>query len=139
MFTPKSDRLLGQIMAGSGFLFSDYGGLFLNGTFGWAALACMNIPEGKAARGGAMGAPGAPVAVSPVDWFTFPSAVMRRNVFAQDVKRHGFRRRLELTYQTAIAPRFILQPDVQYIITPAARPTLRTRSLSAAAQRWFFT
>lgn len=84
---------LGQLTADSEFLISDYGGLFLNGTFGWAPLAYMNIPSGGPAS--PMGAPGARVAVTPVEWFTFLSAVFQGNVFAQDVNRHGFRWRLD--------------------------------------------
>ena len=84
---------LGQLTADSEFLISDYGGLFLNSTFGWAALANMNIPSGGAAS--PMGAPGVRVAVTPVEWFTFLSAVFQGNVFAQDVNRHGFRWRLD--------------------------------------------
>jgi porin len=83
----------GQLTADSEFLISDYGGLFLNATFGWAPLAYMNIPAGG--PGSPMGAPGVRVAVSPVDWFTFLSAVFQGNVFAQDVNRHGFRWRLD--------------------------------------------
>lgn len=79
---------LGQLSADSEFLISDYGGLFLNATFGWAALAYMNLPDGGQAS--PMGAPGARVAVSPVDWFTFQSAVLQGNVFAQDMNCHGF-------------------------------------------------
>ncbi len=83
----------GQLAADSEFLISDYGGLFLNATFGWASLVYMNIPSGG--PGSPMGAPGARVAASPVDWFTFLSAVYQGNVFAQDVNRHGFRWRLD--------------------------------------------
>ena len=84
---------LGQLTADAEFLISDYGGLFLNATFGWAPLAYMNIPSGGPAS--PMGAPGARVAVTPLEWFTFLSAVFQGNVFAQDVNRHGFRWRLD--------------------------------------------
>lgn len=84
---------IGQLTADSEFLISDYAGLFINGTFGWPSLAYMNIPEGG--PGYPMGALGTRVAFSPVDWFTFQSAVYQGNVFAQDVNRHGFRWRLD--------------------------------------------
>ncbi len=78
----------GQLAADSEFLVSDYGALFLNGTFGWPALAYMNLPSGGPAY--PMGTLGARLALSPSDWFTFQSAVFQGNVFAQDVNRHGF-------------------------------------------------
>lgn len=79
----------GQLSADSEFLISDYSGLFINGTFGWPAAASMNMPEGG--PGFPMGTLGARLALNPVDWFTFQSAVFQGNVFAQDVNRHGFR------------------------------------------------
>jgi porin len=92
-FDDKISIRLGQIPADSDFLISDYSGLFINGTFGWPALAFMNQPNGGA--GFPMGTPGARIAVTPVDWFTFQSAALQGNVFAQDVNRHGFRWRLD--------------------------------------------
>ncbi|MFZ4776737.1 MAG: carbohydrate porin, partial [Terrimicrobiaceae bacterium] len=80
---------LGQLSADSEFLISDYSGLFINGTFGWPAFAYMNIPEGG--PGYPMGTLGTRLALNPVDWFTFQTAVFQGNVFAQDVNRHGFR------------------------------------------------
>ncbi len=85
----KISLRVGQLSADSEFIISDYSGLFINGTFGWPAFASMNMPEGGAAY--PMGAPGARLALNPVDWFTFQSAVFQGNVFAQDVNRHGFR------------------------------------------------
>lgn len=84
---------LGQLSADSEFVISDYSGLFINGTFGWPAFAYMNIPEGG--PGYPMGTLGARIALNPVNWFTFQSAVFQGNVFAQDVNRHGFRWRLD--------------------------------------------
>jgi porin len=83
----------GQLSADSEFLISDYAGLFINGTFGWPAIAYTNIPEGGA--GYPMGTLGVRLALNPVDWFTFQTAVFQGNVFAQDVNRHGFRWRLD--------------------------------------------
>lgn len=85
----KISLRIGQLSADSEFLISDYSGLFINGTFGWPALASTNLPNGG--PGYPMGTPGARLAVNPVDWFTFQTAVFQGNVFAQDVNRHGFR------------------------------------------------
>ena len=79
----------GQITADSEFLISDYGSLFINGTFGWPSLAYMNLPNGG--PGFPVGTPGARLAWNPVDWFTFMTAGFQGNVFAQDVNKHGFR------------------------------------------------
>lgn len=83
---------LGQITADSEFIISDYGALFINGTFGWPAFTYMNVPEGG--PGYPMSAPGIRLALNPVDWFTFQTAVFAGDVFAQDVNRHGVRWRL---------------------------------------------
>lgn len=84
---------LGQLAADSEFMISDYSGLFINGTFGWAPITSMNIPNGGPAF--PMGAPGGRLAIHPVDWLTFQTAVFQGNVFAQNVNRHGFRWRLD--------------------------------------------
>jgi porin len=84
---------IGQLSADCDFLISDYSGLFINGTFGWPAITGMNIPAGG--PGYPMGTLGARLAVSPVAWFTFQSAIFQGNVFAQDINRHGFRWRLD--------------------------------------------
>ncbi len=93
LFDDKISLRFGQLSADSEFLISDYAGLFINGTFGWPAVACMNIPEGG--PGYPMGTLGARLALNPVDWFTIQSAVFQGNVFAQNVNRHGFRWRLD--------------------------------------------
>lgn len=92
LWDDKLSIRLGQITADSEFVISDYAALFLNGTFGWPAFTYTNLPEGG--PGYPMGTLGARLAVHPVDWFTFQSAVFQGNVFAQDVNRHGFRYRL---------------------------------------------
>lgn len=84
---------LGQLTADSEFLISDYSGLFINGTFGWPAFMYTNLPAGG--PGYPMGTLGARLAVTPVEWFTFQSAVFQGNVYDQDVNRHGFRWRLD--------------------------------------------
>jgi porin len=84
---------LGQVAGDTEFVISDYAALFLNGTFGWPAFMYMNLPEGG---------PGFPVgtlemrlAVQPVKWFRFQTAVFQGNVYAQNVNLHGFRWRLD--------------------------------------------
>jgi len=89
----KISLRVGQLSADSEFLISDYAGLFINGTFGWPAVAYMNLPEGG--PGYPMGTLGTRLALHPVDWFTYQVAAFQGNVFAQDVNRHGFRWRLD--------------------------------------------
>lgn len=89
----KISLRVGQLASDAEFIISDYGGLFINGTFGWPATASMNMPSGG--PGYPVGGPGARLALNPVDWFTFQSAVFQGNVFAQDVNRYGFRWRLD--------------------------------------------
>ncbi len=79
---------VGQLTADSEFVISDYGALFINGTFGWPAFMYTNLPEGG--PGYPMGTLGVRVAVSPWEWMTLQSAVFQGNVFAQNVNRHGF-------------------------------------------------
>jgi porin len=86
---PGLSLRVGQIMADSEFVISDYGALFTNGTFGWPAFLYTNIPGGGPAY--PMGTLGVRVAVNPWEWMTLQSAVFQGNVFAQDVNRHGFR------------------------------------------------
>lgn len=82
----------GQLAADAEFITSTYSALFLNGTFGWPALAYMNLPEGG--PGFPMGTPGVRVAIRPTEDITFLAAAFQGDVFAQDVNRHGFRYRL---------------------------------------------
>jgi len=84
---------LGQLTADSEFVISDYAGTFFNGTFGWPAFVYANLPAGG--PGYPMGTLGARLAINPVDWLTFQSAVFQGNVYDQDVNRHGFRWRLD--------------------------------------------
>ena len=86
---PGLSLRVGQMMADSEFVISDYGALFTNGTFGWPAFLYTNIPGGGPAY--PMGTLGVRVAVNPWEWMTLQSAVFQGNVFAQDVNRHGFR------------------------------------------------
>jgi porin len=84
---------LGQLAADAEFVISDYAALFLNGTFGWPAFMYMNLPEGG--PGFPVGTLGMRLAIQPVKWFRFQSAVFQGNVYAQDVNLHGFRWRLD--------------------------------------------
>jgi len=84
---------LGQITADSEFVISDYAGTFINGTFGWPAFLYTNLPAGG--PGYPMGTLGARLALNPVDWITFQSAVFQGNVYDQDVNHHGLRWRLD--------------------------------------------
>jgi len=85
----KISLRLGQLTADSEFVISDYASTFLNGTFGWPAFMSMNLPAGG--PGYPMGTLGARLAVQPVDWMTFQTAVFQGNPYDQDVNRHGFR------------------------------------------------
>lgn len=62
------DRLslrIGQLAADDEFLLSPTAGTFINGTFGWAALAASNLPSGGPAY--PLAAPGARLRVGPAD------------------------------------------------------------------------
>lgn len=84
---------LGQLAADTEFVISDYGALFLNGTFGWPAFMYMNLPGGG--PGFPVGTLGMRLAIQPVTWFKFQTAVFQGNVYAQNVNTHGFRWRLD--------------------------------------------
>ncbi len=84
---------LGQIAADTEFVISDSAALFLNGTFGWPAFMYMNLPEGG--PGFPVGTLGMRLAVQPVQWFRFQTAVFQGNVYAQNVNLHGFRWRID--------------------------------------------
>jgi porin len=84
---------LGQLAADTEFFVSDYGATFLNGTFGWPASMYMNLPGGGPSF--PVGTLGMRLAVQPVKWFKFQSAVFQGNVYAQNVNAHGFRWRLD--------------------------------------------
>jgi porin len=84
---------LGQLAADTEFVISNFGALFLNGTFGWPAFMYMNLPEGG--PGFPVGTLGTRLAIQPVKWFRLQSAVFQGNVYAQNVNLHGFRWRLD--------------------------------------------
>jgi len=93
LLADKISIRFGQLSADTEFFISDYSGLFINATFGWPAAAYMNLPEGGPVF--PIGTPGARIAMNPVDWLTFQTAVFQGNVFAQEVNRYGFRWRLD--------------------------------------------
>jgi porin len=80
---------VGQLGADSEFDLSTYSAAFLNAAFSWSPYLYTNIPNGG--PGYPMGAPGARLALTPVNWLTYQGAVFQGNVFAQDVNQHGFR------------------------------------------------
>jgi porin len=84
---------LGQIAADAEFVISDYGAIFLNGTFGWPAFMYMNLPAGG--PGFPVGTLGMRLAIQPLKWFRLQTAVFQGNVYAQNVNLHGFRWRLD--------------------------------------------
>jgi porin len=70
------DRLslrVGQLAADDEFIISDTAGTFVNGTFGWLALAANNLPSGGPAY--PLAAPGVRFAAKPAENFTFRTAV----------------------------------------------------------------
>ncbi len=90
------DRLslrIGQLAADEEFIVSETAGGFLNGTFGWPALASEALPNAGPAY--PLATLGARLAVHPTDWFSFLAAAFQGNPFAEDVNRHGFRWRLD--------------------------------------------
>jgi hypothetical protein len=58
----------------------------------------MNLPEGG--PGFPVGTLGVRLAVQPVKWFRFQTAVFQGNVYAQNVNLHGFRWRLDSQTQS---------------------------------------
>jgi porin len=56
LFDDMASLRLGQLAADDEFAISEYGGLFINGTFGWAANVASNLPNGGPAY--PVGAPG---------------------------------------------------------------------------------
>ncbi len=92
-FDDKISIRLGQLNADGEFVISDYSALFINGTFGWPASIYTNVPGGG--PGYPMGTLGARIALNPVNWFTFQTAIFQGNVFDQNVNRHSFRWRLD--------------------------------------------
>jgi porin len=93
LLNDKISIRLGQLAADTEFVISDYGALFLNGTFGWPAFMYMNLPEGG--PGFPVGTLGIRLAVQPLDWLRFQTAAFQGNVYAQNVNLHGFRWRLD--------------------------------------------
>jgi porin len=93
MLDDKISLRFGQISADTEFVISKYGATFINSTLGWPAFMYMNLPGGGPAY--PMGTLGVRLAVDPLNWFRFQTAVFQGNVYAQDVNLHGFRWRLD--------------------------------------------
>src|SRR5207245_9288050 len=66
-----------------------YSAVFLHGTVTWSPYLYTNIPTGG--PGYPMGAPGAQLVLTPLNWLTYQGAVFQGDVFAENVNRHGFR------------------------------------------------
>lgn len=69
----KISLRFGQLAADDEFMISDYGATFMNGTFGWMALAGANLPSGGPAY--PLAAPGVRLKVSPISQFSLMAAV----------------------------------------------------------------
>ena len=89
----KISLRLGQLSADTEFVVSEYGATFINSSLGWPAFMYENLPGGGPAY--PMGTLGIRLALNPLDWFKFQTAVFQGNVYAQDVNLHGFRWRLD--------------------------------------------
>lgn len=72
-FDGKLALRFGQIAADDEFLISEYGGLFLNGTFGWPALVSANLPSGG--PGYPLAAPAVMTRFSPIEQLSLTAAV----------------------------------------------------------------
>jgi porin len=73
LFDEHLSLRLGQLAADDEFITSNTASLFLNGTFGWPALAGANLPSGGPAY--PLAAPGARVSVAPLENLTVLAAV----------------------------------------------------------------
>jgi porin len=69
----KAALRAGQLAADTEFLTSQYGGLFVNATFGWPAITGTNLPSGGPAY--PLATPGARLKLAPVEGFTLLAAV----------------------------------------------------------------
>jgi porin len=92
LLNDKISLRFGQLTADTEFIISRYGGTFINGTFGWPAFMYMNLPGGGPQF--PTGTLGVRLAVNPLDWFKFQTAIFQGNVYAQNVNLHGFAWRL---------------------------------------------
>ncbi len=93
LFADRFAIRVGQLAADDEFIVSDTAGGFLNGSFGWPALASEALPNGGPAY--PLATLGVRLAFHPTPWFSFLSAAFQGNPFAEDVNRHGFRWRLD--------------------------------------------
>jgi porin len=73
LFDGKLAIRFGQLAADDEFLISQYGSLFLNGTFGWPTLVSANLPNGG--PGYPLAAPAVLVRLAPIEQLTLTAAV----------------------------------------------------------------
>jgi porin len=92
LLNDKISLRLGQLTADTEFIISRYGATFINATFGWPAFMYMNLPGGGPQF--PMGALGVRLAVNPLYWFKYQTAIFQGNVYAENVNLHGFAWRL---------------------------------------------
>ena len=83
---------IGQLAVDEEFIISDTAGLFLNGTFGWPAIASEALPNGGPAY--PLATLGVRLAVDPTAWYSYLVGAYQGNPFEESVNRHGFRWRL---------------------------------------------
>lgn len=72
-FDGKFALRFGQLAADDEFIISEYGGLFLNGTFGWPTLVSANLPSGG--PGYPLATPAVMARFAPVQQFSLTAAV----------------------------------------------------------------
>jgi len=80
---------IGQLAVDEEFIISDTAGLFLNGTFGWPAIASEALPNGGPAY--PLATLGVRLAVDPTAWYSYLVGAYQGNPFEESVNRHGFR------------------------------------------------
>jgi porin len=88
LFDDAISLRVGQLAADEEFAISEYGALFLNGTFGWPAFLSESIPNGG--PGYPLATPGVRLEINPTEWLTFRTALFQGDPLAEDVNRHGF-------------------------------------------------
>jgi porin len=88
LFDDAISLRVGQLAADEEFAISEYGELFLNGTFGWPAFLSESIPNGG--PGYPLATPGVRLEINPTEWLTFRTALFQGDPLAEDVNRHGF-------------------------------------------------
>ncbi len=89
LFEDRLSLRMGQLAADGEFAGSDYGGLFINATFGWPPFLSGNLPNvGPAFPKGTLGVR---LAITPIASITFQSALFQGDPFEDTLNRHGTR------------------------------------------------